>query len=136
MKKIVALLLALMLCLGSFPAFAELDFSKFTNEELIYLRNQINKELLERGVEKEVVVPMGRYIVGIDIPAGTYTVRPYTSYGTFHLYVDEKAKYPFIGEVMAVRDNEYIGKVIFENGNVVELEGTSFVFSPYQGLGF
>ncbi len=134
MKKIVALLLALMLCLGSFPAFADVDLSAYTQEELISLRDLINQELLKRGIEKAVEVPPGIYIVGEDIPEGTYTITTYASSWFCSLNVsDRSGKRVFYG---SFNDGEKIGKLVLENGYTVEIEYENAVFSPYQGLGF
>ena len=135
MKKIVALLLALLLCLGSFPAFAAVDLSAYTQEELLALRDSINQELLKRGIEKEVTVPNGMYIVGVDIPAGTYTLKP-NGYAVCKVWKSVSSKYSFFSEGVSESDNEYIGKLILIEGNIVEITYGSFVFSPYQGLGF
>lgn len=135
MKKIVALLLALLLCLGSFPAFAELDFSRFTSDELIYLRNEINKELLKRGIEKEVEVPIGKYEVGVEIPAGTYTIRS-EGHGVIEVYENSSAKYYTFHEGLTSWNNTYIGKLTLVPGNIVEITYGTLIFSPYQGLGF
>lgn len=134
MKKIVAFLLALMLCLGSFPAFADVNLSACTQEELLALRDSINKELLKRGIEKAVEVPPGIYIVGEDIPEGTYTITTYASSWFCSLTVsDRSGKRVFHG---SFDNGEKIGKLVLENGYNVEIEYENAVFSPYQGLGF
>ena len=137
MKKIVALLLALMLCLGSFPAFADVDLSAYSQEELIALRDLINLELLKRGIEKEVTVPIGMYEVGVDIPAGTYTVKPKPNgYANIEVWKSVSSKYSMSSEFVSDYDKEYIGKLKLIDGNIIEITHGSLVFSPYQGLGF
>lgn len=135
MKKIVALLLALLLCLGSFPAFANVNLSACTQEELLALRDSINQELLKRGIEKEVTVPIGMYEVGVDIPAGTYTLKP-NGFAVVEVWKNVSSKYSMFYEGVSASDKEYIGKLILIEGNIVEITYGSFVFSPYQGLGF
>lgn len=135
MKKIAALLLALILCLGSLPAFADVDLSAYTQEELLSLRDKINQELLKRGIIKVVAVPIGMYIVGEDIPAGAYTIKP-ERYSWIDVYTDESMKKRSFGEGLQASKNEYIGKLILEDGNLVSVEEGTLFFSPYQGLGF
>lgn len=134
MKKIAAFLLALLLCLGSFPAFADVDLSAYTHEELIALRDLINQELLKRGIEKEVEVPVGIYIVGEDIPEGTYSIYTSSSdwFSSFHVY-DNNGDYIIIE---SIQYGKHIGKVVLKNGYTVEIEYQSVIFAPYQGLGF
>lgn len=134
MKKIAAFLLALVLCLGSFPAFADVDLSAYTQEELLALRDSINQELLKRGIEKEVEVPPGIYVVGEDIPAGTYTITTHATSWFCSLNVSNKSgKKVFYG---SFNNGEKIGKLVLEDGFTVEIEYEAAVFSPYQGLGF
>ncbi|MBE5792440.1 MAG: hypothetical protein E7322_09835 [Clostridiales bacterium] len=134
MKKIVALLLALLFVLASVPVYAKTDFDSYTTEELISLRVSINVELLLRGAEKDFVVPIGVYTVGEDIPAGSYTVRAVT-YGYITLYEDADSFYSF-SEGINNADGEYIGKLTLEKGNIVKVLSGRLLFSPYQGLGF
>lgn len=135
MKKIVALLLAVLICLGSFPAFADVDLSGYTQEELLALREAIKQELLKRGIEKEVTVPIGMYEVGVDIPAGTYTLKP-NGFSVIEVWKSISSKNSMFYEGVSEIDNESIGKLILIEGNIVEITYGSFVFSPYQGLGF
>ena len=135
MKKIAAFLLALVLCLGSLPAFAVVDLGEFTQEDLIALRESINQELLRRGIEKEVTVPVGVYVVGVDIPAGTYSIKPEV-YGWIRLYKNASASFSMFSEGIEKRKNEYIGKLVLTDGNIVEITSGSLIFAPYQGLGF
>lgn len=74
MKKVLALVLALTLL--TVPLYAAVatgvDFSSMTDEELTALKQQLDAEMLERGMVKTAVLPMGMYIVGKDIPQGDY----------------------------------------------------------------
>ncbi len=136
MKKIVALLLALLFCLGSFPAFAAVDLSAYTQEELLALRDSINKELLKRGIEKEVIVPIGIYIVGEDIPAGVYTIKTINDGAELKVYENIHSSRHFFYEYLTHYDSEAIGKLTLTNGNIVEIGDSNLLFTPYQGLGF
>lgn len=87
MKKLVALVLAAVLCFGSAQAATEreqrlyeiaqeqygIDLSTYSYEQLEKLRTLIISILWERGA-KAVSVRQGIYEVGVDIPADTWTV--------------------------------------------------------------
>ena len=73
MKKLFALLLALALCASA--AFADgIDLSGMTFEELLDLQARVNDALWAADGWKHVKVPSGYYEIGVDIPAGRYTV--------------------------------------------------------------
>lgn len=134
MRRIVALVLALLLCFGSTVAFAEISLDDLSAEELLALRDQINALLLERGIEKEVVVITGTYIVGEDIPAGTYTITPVSEeeFGFFNVR-DENGDIIFATQYKAKAP---IGKLVLSEGQTVEINACAAVFSKYKGLGF
>ena len=46
----------------------------FTNDELTRLLFDIQQEIADRHIRKSAQLPQGRYIVGQDIPAGTYDI--------------------------------------------------------------
>lgn len=136
MKKIAALLLALLLCMGSLPAFADVDLSAYTQEELLALRDKINQELLKRGIEKEVIVPIGSYVVGVDIPAGVYTIKTIKDGASLKVREAINSSRYFFSEYISHYDNDIIGKITLVDGNIVEIGDSNLLFSPYQGLGF
>ena len=75
MKKVITILMitAAMLCL---VAQAEsMDLSGLSFEELAALRDRAQLEMMQRDDWQEVTVPQGVYQVGVQIPAGTWTVR-------------------------------------------------------------
>lgn len=75
MKKVITILISLALIL-SLPvcAFAEIDLSGLSYDELVELKDRINKAIWESEEWQEVEVPYGIWIVGEDIPAGKWTV--------------------------------------------------------------
>ena len=75
MKKIASIvLIGIMLCMA-FSAFAEVNLSGMTYDELIALKDQINLAIWNSQEWQEVTVPQGEWVVGQDIPAGTWTVK-------------------------------------------------------------
>ncbi|MBR4249934.1 MAG: hypothetical protein IKQ24_07270 [Verrucomicrobia bacterium] len=78
MKKLAALIL--LLCLLGSTALADFDFSSFdfdalTISEMVILRERLITEIMKREDFQEVLVPQGLYEIGVDIPAGKWTVR-------------------------------------------------------------
>lgn len=68
-------LCCLLVCLLLIPfAFAEtVDLSKMSDEDIVTLLDQVNREIVSRGISKTAKLPKGAYIAGKDIPAGRYT---------------------------------------------------------------
>ena len=73
MKKFLGFLFAVLLLLPIF-ASAEVDVKSLSTEELLALRVSIVDELMARGEMKSANVPAGEYVVGDDIPAGSYSI--------------------------------------------------------------
>jgi len=72
MKKLFALLLALVLILPA-AALADLpDLSGLTYDELVQLRQKINLAIWNSEEWQEVTVPPGIWKIGEDIPAGKW----------------------------------------------------------------
>lgn len=137
MKKIFAVLIAAFLAFGALPGYAETDLSGYSSAELLDLRNQINAELVARGIEKETLVPVGIYVIGVDIPAGDYTIRPRdNAIGGIAVYKSAHQSGLLFTELIRSCDNDIIGKLSLADGNCIEIYSGALYFSPYQGLGF
>lgn len=76
MKKVLALVLALTLFTVPLctAAATGTDLSGMTNEELTALKEQLDAEMMNRGMVKTAEIPAGDYIIGIDIPQGNYVL--------------------------------------------------------------
>jgi len=74
MKKVLALVLALTLFTVPLctAAAAGTDLSGMTNEELTALKEQLDAEMMNRGMVKTAEIPAGDYTIGVDIPQGDY----------------------------------------------------------------
>ena len=88
MKKLICIIIASVLF--TVPAFAEIDLSSLSFDELRQLQERISKELVTRPEWKSVPVPPGLYKIGLDIPAGEWQLtcyetrweRAYIKYGS------------------------------------------------------
>lgn len=64
----------LVVCLLLIPvAVADtVDLSSMSNDEIVALLDEVNEEIVRRGINKTAKLPQGTYIAGSDIPAGRY----------------------------------------------------------------
>ena len=72
--KRLAFLLAFVLVLMnvSFALAESVDLASMTDDEILELLANVNAEIVSRGLPKSATLPQGSYIVGEDIPAGSY----------------------------------------------------------------
>ena len=73
MKRLIAIIMTIAMLFSFVPALADVDLSDMTTDELIALHEQVQLMLFEQM--KSVTVPQGIWLVGKDIPAGTYLIR-------------------------------------------------------------
>ncbi len=133
MKLVRVLALVLVLVLFVVPsAFAAVDLSGMSYEELVALRDSINAELLSRGIEKKVNVPAGEYIIGKDIPAGEYKI---TTEAILINVVTLDKQGNYVG-MHSVSPERIIGKLMLTDGMTIKITGGYAIFEPYTGLGF
>ena len=106
--------------------------SAYSDNYLKLLLLVVEYELQQRNFKSgEVVVPMGEYIVGEDIPAGVYKVVTGDGYCNLEVYSNGKKIHDYDS-----LSPETIGKLTLENGQTVLVKYDSVTFSPYKGLGF
>lgn len=81
---------------------------------------------------KEVTVPAGKYTIGSDIPAGTYTLNT-ADYLSIVSIWDASGGLVTMHTLSAQAS---VGKIELKNGQSIEINGSAVVFKPYAGLGF
>jgi len=155
MKKLITVFLILALLIP-FAAFADLpDISHLSFNELVELRDQIDIAIWNSQEWQEVTVPPGVYEIGVDIPAGHWSVRPFEGCGPAYVIyasgvqdqghdVDLFAG-DYIMECLCDPSSELYSaeyktttSIIMEAGHFVRLDCT-MIFTPYSGkpdLGF
>lgn len=74
MKKLIAVLLVLASLLSASFAAEQYDLSGMTYDELVAMKDQINLAMWNSKEWQEVVVPVGTWKIGEDIPAGYWTI--------------------------------------------------------------
>lgn len=71
MKRLAAMLVVLV-SLFTF-AYADMpDISGLSDDEIVELLHLVNSEIANRKIEKTATLPAGNYVVGKDIPSGSY----------------------------------------------------------------
>lgn len=125
MKKFLGFLLAVLLL----PVFAsaEVDVKALSTEELLALRVSIVDELMARGEMKSANVPAGEYVVGEDIPAGSYSIT-----------TDQLLVTIVIGDydgMYVVSPDSPVGKLTLKAGDKIQITG-KIVLTKYAGLSF
>ena len=73
MRKWIALVMALimMACAGIATA-EEIDLTNLNDDEIVALLRRVQEEIVARHIEATAMLASGTYIVGRDIPAGSY----------------------------------------------------------------
>ena len=129
-------LILIFICIFS-TGCAETGLEKFTYSELILLQRYLSLEALKRPEWKETVVPSGEWVVGTDIPSGTYSISiidgdsayikiegPFSLYDSFFYNQNIKS------------EKENIGRIELKEGYVITISGGTLLFAPPKGLDF
>lgn len=133
MKKVIALIAALILIAGS--AAAEIpDLSSLSDEELLLVIQTAQRLLFDSSLSEGVRVPQGTYTVGTDIPAGTYRIEITDGTGYYEVYDKPDGRLLHAGITGSGYNITEIGKITLEDGYVLSLINSSFVFYPYVGI--
>ena len=144
MRRLITVILILTLAL---PAAALADhatelkwkkrFLTLSDEELSDANTALQLLMFERmAAVNGAYVPAGNYIVGEDIPAGTYRIeyRPLTdtSFCSF-LAINEETDFGYTTTLGFDSSNE-IGKIELTDGTNITLFGGDIYFYTYTGL--
>ena len=152
MKRVLLVALVLMLAL---PAFADVDLSGLTFEELVTLRAKVQSEMMTHDEWQEVTVPAGVYKIGVDIPAGHWHITPVPSPRVNYVHITYCDQLDAAGKEAVRKGSKVYFYVSLQAhsespSDVVEtdidmaegvyliIEKGSVVFTPYTGknLGF
>ena len=82
----------------------------------------------------QATIPVGDYIVGKDIPEGTYSLTS-TKYSVLRVYKNQSSSY-YDNSYECEKPDYYVGKVKLTEGMFIQIVYGSIDFKPYQGLGF
>ena len=134
MKKLITVILILALLLPA-AALADLpDISGLSSDELLELNHQIQMLLFSEKLVQGITVEQGKYIIGEDIPAGTYRIEITGIGGFYDLYDKPDGKKIAAGLTGSTYHVDGIGKLILEEGNYLCFTNSTFIFYPYTGV--
>ena len=118
------------------PEYVHSIFGDQSIDDLLNMKKLLEIELEYRGYSskktetKEFDVPVGKYTIGIDIPAGIYTVsRGSGMFDSIVIIGNYETFYP-------VSQNSPIGKLELAEGQTIEVQMGGVKFSEYKGIGF
>lgn len=127
------ILCCLMICFLLIPASLadSVDLSSFTDDEIETLLTKINEELVARGIPKSATLPAGKYIGGMDLPAGAYIITCRTD-DSHHGIVwvsaatdDLENEYPSILYEHVSFSTEEQYRITIEDGSILSLPFTA-----------
>jgi hypothetical protein len=137
MRKLITIIMILALLMPA-AALADIDLSGMTREELIELDHRIQLQLFSEQLVNGVTINPGKYIVGEDLPAGTYraeVIIPETSvaFGLACVYNPDDLWTETSGSMIG-KGYENIGKLIMEDDQIFVVDLYSIIIYPYTGL--
>ena len=129
MKKFIALILLLMLVVPAAMAEADFDFTGYSYDQLIGIKEQLDAEIATRPEAGARVLQPGQYVVGKDIAQGIYDVgfvpaEADDTYTNWYIY-DTKQMYDY--DVSRL----YLGDLPRDEGRVQE--GSSVKVELFEG---
>lgn len=153
MKKLLCILL--LVCMTATAAAESVDLSGLSYADLVALKDRINLAIWNSQEWQEVTVPQGVWIVGEDIPAGTWDVKCATDKYADVYYGNElredgvsvKINQRFYHEIVVSTDyrryepgkDRDVLTIEIREGDYVVIEDSSVIFMPTAGkpdLGF
>lgn len=129
MKKLFSVFLIAILLI---PCASADDLSGLSFDDLLKLRQEITSEIISRPEWREVTVPEGEYIIGEDIPAGSYSIDGQGNSFVVDTYKNKERKGH---NYFVVARGEIIGKIELSEGMLIILS-EKCVFAPPKGLDF
>jgi hypothetical protein len=145
MRKLLAILFLLVFTLSNANA-QSFNFDGLSNDELIEMQARIITELSIRQGAKNIEMPAGTYTAGVDFPSGTYSVKTKGFFVQFLLYQDANDMQIILDQTddflksfsrmkqHILDDENGIGKIVIEDGNILNIIGGTIHLSPYSGL--
>ncbi len=133
-------LCCLLACLLMIPAaLADVpDLSSLTDDEILVLLDQVNQEVVSRGLNKTAALPQGAYIAGKDIPVGRYIFTSMArgdDWGNLTVKSDEGKGSLLLWEVITSGEEAETVFITLDNGDKLE-SGVPFSLTIMSGAVF
>jgi hypothetical protein len=142
MKKVMAVLFALVIMACSSFSIAEgIDISTLSDDELVALMARVQEEIVARHIEGTANLAGGTYIVGKDVPAGSYIYTCLASvedWGNVTIYSDKGEGDQLFWEVVAAPEDGEEPESFFITLNPDDQlkSGVPFSLTIYAGVMF
>lgn len=151
MKRVFSLILCISVFVFCAIAYADVDLSGMSFDELVALKDKINLAIWNSEEWQEVTVPQGVWEVGADIPAGKWTIKANeggictVTVGTELKDGGSSVKLGYFEIIYSKSSFMYSDGDLLEfttelhDGEYVQIESTSAIFTPFsdkQSLGF
>lgn len=112
------LICCLIICFMLVPtAFADtINLSSMTDAEIVALLDQVNQEIVSRGISKTATLSKGSYIAGKDLPVGRYILTVLAKgddWGNLTVKTDEGNGKLVLWNVVSAPDNGEEPETIF-----------------------
>lgn len=145
MKRFLIALITMIILCGC--ASAEIDLSDMSYDELLSLQREINLAIWECEEWQSVTVNPGVYIIGVDIPAGRWVIKPIDGH-TAHVKIGSSlnndgssVRHTWYEAITSKTDSYYkynksdSATVILTHG-YIEIDSAPVIFEPFVGTGF
>ena len=120
-------------------AMADLvDFSSLTDDEVLSLLDQVNQEVVSRGLNKTAKLPQGSYVAGKDLPVGRYiftSMAKGEDWGNLIVKSDEGKGSLLLWEVITASDEPETVFITLNKGDKLE-SGVPFSLTIMSGAIF
>ncbi len=141
MKKCISVIMIVLLFMAILPIYAiadsqVADIKSLSDDELLALEAAIKEEKIERKLVKSAQVGAGSYIVGQDIPVGSYTITDDGKYSmNIFVYNDKDAQErdSRIVNLVLWANGEKTGKIELSEGNILEINGP-IILTVFDGI--
>ena len=128
MKKLLCVIM--ILCMIPVISLAN-DLDSMSYDDLIELSRQVTAEIMSRPEWKEVAVPTGTWVVGVDIPVGFYSIKATDNLCIVKLE-DKNGGFVFY---QTMSKDEVCGKAEFAAGSILNISDP-VILAPPISLGF
>ena len=142
MRKVMAVVFALVIMTCSSFSMAEgIDISTMSDDELVALMARVQEEIVARHIEGTANLVGGTYIVGKDIPAGSYIYTCLASgedWGNVTIYSEKGEGDQLFWEVVAAPEDGEKPESFFITLNPDDQlkSGVPFSLTIYAGVMF
>ena len=132
MKKLVSILLALFISFSVVGIAEEkIDLKSFTNDEILDLRQSINKEIKNRNIEdididydEADLIENGEYLCDSDIPEGKYTIQIIKGLAFCSFSINDNGEL-IVYERISSDENGYTYTFTLKAGQSIELKNSA-----------